>query len=584
MREKVYTGIMASPGIVIGRAYLLDRRKVVVAGQRIEEVSVKEEVARFKQAVELSKSQLEDLKKRFTKGIGKSHLYILETHIMLLDDKLLVDGTVKRIKEAHLNAEGALKETIEAIALKFDTIEDEYLRERKHDVEQVGERILRNLVGHKQESLADIKGEAVIIAHDLAPSDTFMMRKDKILGFATDAGSRTSHTAILARSMGIPAAVGLENITAAVKTGDVVVLDGIHGVVIVDPDEETFLDYLKKQRQYKYFEQELENIKDLPAETLDGETILLEGNIELPEEVASVADHGGSGIGLYRTEFLFMNRPTLPTEEEHYAAYRQVAERAAPQEVVVRTFDLGGDKIALSAAFEKEANPALGLRAIRFSLKKQDIFKVQLRGLLRASAHGNIKILYPMISGLPELYATKAILAEVKAELRAEGRAFNEHLKVGVMIEIPSAALIADLLAAEVDFFSVGTNDLIQYTLAIDRLNEHVAYMYEPLDPAVLRLLRKIAQAAREANIPLAMCGEMAGDPLYAAILIGMGFNALSMNVASIPWVKKIIRSVRMQDAVELAALVIAQPTAERSRQTAVRFMEERFPELAAEL
>jgi len=575
---------MASPGIVIGRAYLLDRRKVVVAGQRIEEVSVKDEVTRFKQAVELSKSQLEDLKKRFTKGHGKPHLYILDTHIMLLEDKMLVDGTVKRIKENLLNAEGALKETIEAISLKFDTIEDEYLRERKHDVEQVGERILRNLVGHKQESLADIKGEAVIIAHDLAPSDTLMMRKDKILGFATDAGSRTSHTAILARSLGIPAAVGLENITAAVKTGDVVILDGIHGVVIVDPDEETFLDYLKKQRRYKYFEQELENIKDLPAETLDGQVILLEGNIELPEEVASVADHGGSGIGLYRTEFLFMNRLTLPTEEEHYAAYRQVAERAAPQEVVVRTFDLGGDKIAISTGFEKEANPALGLRAIRFSLKKQDIFRVQLRGILRASAHGNIKILYPMISGLPELYATKAILAEVKVELRAEGRAFNENMKVGVMIEIPSAALIADLLAAEVDFFSVGTNDLIQYTLAIDRQNEHVAYMYEPLDPAVLRLLQKVSDAAREANIPLAMCGEMAGDPLYAAILIGMGFKVLSMNVASIPWVKKIIRSVRMQDALELASLVISQPTAERSRQTAVRFMEERFPELSAEL
>ena len=584
MHEKVYRGIMASPGIVIGRAYLLDRRKVVVAGQRIEEVSVKDEVARFKRAVELSKSQLEDLKKRFTKGLGKSHLYILDTHIMLLEDKMLVDGTVKRVKETHLNAEGALKETIEAISLKFDTIEDEYLRERKHDVEQVGERILRNLVGHKQESLTDIKGEAVIIAHDLAPSDTLMMRKDKILGFATDAGSRTSHTAILARSLGIPAAVGLENITAAVKTGDVVILDGIHGVVIVDPDEETFLDYLKKQRRYKYFEQELENIKDLPAETLDGQIVLLEGNIELPEEVASVADHGGCGIGLYRTEFLFMNRLTLPTEEEHYAAYRQVAERADPQEVVVRTFDLGGDKIAISTGFEKEANPALGLRAIRFSLKKQDIFRVQLRGILRASAHGNIKILYPMISGLPELYATKAILAEVKAELRAEGRAFNENMKVGVMIEIPSAALIADLLAAEVDFFSVGTNDLIQYTLAIDRQNEHVAYMYEPLDPAVLRLLQKVSDAAREANIPLAMCGEMAGDPLYAAILIGMGFNVLSMNVASIPWVKKVIRSVRMQDALELASLVIAQPTAERSRQTAVRFMEERFPELAAEL
>ena len=584
MQEKVYTGIMASPGIVIGRAYLLDRRKVVVAGQRIEEISVKDEVARFKRAIALSKGQLEDLKKRFTKGLGKSHLYILDTHIMLLEDKMLVDGTVKRVKESHLNAEGALKETIEAISLKFDTIEDEYLRERKHDVEQVGERVLRNLVGHKQESLADIKGEAVIIAHDLAPSDTLMMRKDKILGFATDAGSRTSHTAILARSLGIPAAVGLENITSAVKTGDVVILDGIHGVVIVDPDEETFLDYLKKQRRYKYFEQELENIKDLPAETLDGKLILLEGNIELPEEVASVADHGGSGIGLYRTEFLFMNRLTLPTEEEHYAAYRQVAERAAPREVVVRTFDLGGDKIAVSTGFEKESNPALGLRAIRFSLKQQDIFRVQLRGILRASAHGNIKILYPMISGLHELYATKTILAEVKAELRAEGRAFNEQMQVGVMIEIPSAALIADLLAAEVDFFSVGTNDLIQYTLAIDRLNEHVAYMYEPLDPAVLRLLQMVSDAARKANIPLAMCGEMAGDPLYAAILIGMGFTVLSMNVASIPWVKKIIRSVRMQDALELASLVLAQPTAERSRQAAVQFMDERFPELAAEL
>ncbi len=584
MQEKVYRGIMASPGIVIGRAYLLDRRKVVVAGQRIEEISVKDEVSRFKRAVELSKSQLEELKKRFSKGLGKSHLYILDTHIMLLDDKMLVDGTVKCVRESHLNAEGALKKTIETIILKFDKIEDEYLRERKHDVEQVGERILRNLVGHKQESLADIKGEAVIIAHDLAPSDTLMMRKDKILGFATDAGSRTSHTAILARSLGIPAAVGLENITAAVKTGDVVILDGIHGVVIVDPDEETFLDYLKKQRRYKYFEQELENIKDLQAETLDGKVVLLEGNIELPEEVASVADHGGSGIGLYRTEFLFMNRLTLPTEEEHYAAYRQVAERAAPQEVVVRTFDLGGDKIAVSTGFERESNPALGLRAIRFSLKQQDIFKVQLRGILRASAHGNIKILYPMISGLPELYAAKAILSEMKAELRAEGKAFKEDLQVGVMIEIPSAALIADLLAVEVDFFSVGTNDLIQYTLAIDRLNEHVAYMYEPLDPAVLRLLQKVSDAAREAKIPLAMCGEMAGDPLYAAILIGMGFNVLSMNVASIPWVKKIIRSVRMQDALELASLVIAQPTAELSRQTAVRFMEERFPELAAEL
>ncbi len=584
MHEKVYRGIVASPGIVIGRAYLLDRRKIVVAGRRIEEVSIKDEVARFKRAVDLSKTQLEELKKRFSKGLGKSHLYILDTHIMLLEDKMLVDGTVKRIKESRLNAEGALKETIAAIGIKFDTIEDEYLRERKHDVEQVGERILRNLVGHKQESLSDIKDEAVIIAHDLAPSDTLMMRKDKILGFATDAGSRTSHTAILARSLGLPAAVGLENITAAVKTGDVVILDGIHGVVIVDPDEETFLDYLKKQRRYKYFEQELEKLKTLSAETLDGHVIKLQGNIELPEEVASVAEHGGVGIGLYRTEFLFMNRQTLPTEEEHYNAYRHVAEKASPHEVVIRTLDVGGDKISFPGIVEKEANPALGLRAIRFCLQKRDIFRTQLRGILRATVHGNIKILYPMISGLPELYETKKILEEVKGELRSEGKAFNEHVEIGMMIEIPSAAMISDLLAVEVNFFSVGTNDLIQYTLAIDRQNEHVAYMYEPLDPAVLRLLQRVSDAAHQAGITLAMCGEMAGDPIYAAILLGMGFQNLSMNVASIPWVKKVVRSVRMQDAVELASLVMRQPTAALARKTAENFIEERFPDLAAEL
>jgi phosphotransferase system enzyme I (PtsI) len=584
MHEKIYRGIMASPGIVIGRAYLLDRRKIVVAGQRIEDVSVKDEVSRFKRAVELSKSQLEDLKKRFSKGIGKSHLYILDTHIMLLGDKMLVDDTVKRIKEAHINAEGALTETISVIGLKFDTIEDEYLRERKRDVEQVGERVLRNLVGHRQESLADIKDEAVIIAHDLAPTDTLQMRKDKILGFATDAGSRTSHTAILARSLGIPAAVGLENITAAVKTGDVVILDGLHGVVIVDPDEETFLDYLKKQRRYKYFEQELEKLKTLPAETLDGHVVQLQGNIELPEEATSAADHGGSGIGLYRTEFLFLNRQTLPTEEEHYRAYRHVAEKAYPHEVVIRTLDVGGDKIGLPGGHEKESNPALGLRAIRFCLQKRDLFRTQLRGILRATAHGNIKILYPMISGLPELYETKKILEEARTELRAEGKKFNEEAEIGIMIEIPSAAMIADLLAREVNFFSVGTNDLIQYTLAIDRQNEHVAYMYEPLDPAVLRLLHRVSDAAHKAKITLAMCGEMAGDPLYAAILIGMGFQNLSMNVASIPWVKKVIRSVRMRDAVELASLVMQQPTAALARKTAENFMEDRFPDLWAEL
>lgn len=583
-QEKTYRGIGASPGIVIGRAYLLDRRKVVVAGQRIERVSVKDETVRFKKALDTSRTQLVELKKRFSKGIGKSHLYILETHIMLLEDKMLVEDTIRRIKEDLLNAEGALQETLGVIGRKFDLIEDEYLRERKHDVEQVVERILRNLTGHKQESLANIKDEAVIIAHDLAPSDTLMMRKDKILGFATDVGSRTSHTAIVARSIGIPAAVGLESITAEVKTGDVVILDGIHGVMIVDPEEETFLDYLKKQRRYKYFEQELDKLKPLSAETVDGHVVRLQGNIELPEEVDTVVDHGGAGVGLYRTEFLFMNRASLPTEDEHYTAYRHVVERSIPYEVVIRTLDVGGDKIALPGIHEKEANPALGLRAIRFCLKRRDIFKTQLRGILRASVHGKIKLLFPMISGLSELYEAKQILSEVKEELWREGKAFDQNMSTGIMIEVPAAAMIADLLAVEVDFFSVGTNDLIQYMLAIDRANEHVAYMYEPLDPAVLRMLKRVSDAAHAAKIELAMCGEMAGDALYAAILIGLGFQSLSMNVASIPWVKKVIRSVRMADARELASLVMQQPTADLSKNQAELFMHDRFPELMAEL
>ena len=584
MSEKIFNGIGASPGIVIGRVYLLDRKKVVVAGQRIEDVNVKSEVVRFKKAVEVSKVQLEDIRKRYTRDLGKSHRYILDTHIMLLEDKLLVEGTVKRIKDARINSEGALRDTIDAIAKKFDSIEDEYLRERKHDVEQVAERVLRNLTGKKQESLAEISEEAVVIAHDLAPSDTLMMRKDKVLGFATEMGSRTSHTAIVARSMGIPAAAGLEKITAFVRTGDVVILDGNHGTVIVDPDEATFLDYLRRQQRYKYFEMELDKLRDLTAETLDGKRIHLQGNIELPDEVATVAKHGGMGIGLYRTEFLFLNRQHLPTEEQHYVAYRDVAERAAPNEVVIRTLDVGGDKLALPDQYEQEPNPALGLRAIRFCLQNRGIFRTQLRGIFRASAHGKIKILYPMISALPELQEIKRLMDEVRSELRAEGVPFDERLEIGVMIEIPSAALTADLLAPEVDFFSIGTNDLIQYTLAIDRTNEHVAFMYEPLEPAVLRLLQRVAHAAHEGKIGLAMCGEMAGDPLYAAILMGLGFEYLSMNVAAIPWVKKVVRSVRMQDAVELADLVMRQPTAVLARQAALSFMHQRFPELMAEI
>jgi phosphotransferase system enzyme I (PtsI) len=576
---KVYHGIGVSLGVAIGKAYVVDRNRISVSRKQISDDEVKEELARFKRAVATSKDQLGDIRKKLSQDIGEEHGYILDSHLMILDDKMLINGTIEIIKGQSVNSEYALKEVISRFMSIFNGIGDEYLRERKADIEHVGERILRNLSGKKVESLTDIPEEAVVVAHDLAPSDTFQMRRDRAVAFVTDIGSSTSHTAIMARSLELPAVVGLEKISRDVQTGDAIIVDGNQGVVVVNPDQQTFLDYLERQRRYKYFEKELIKLTDLPTRTLDGHEVQLAANIEIPEEMDAILRYGPKGVGLFRTEFLFLNRNELPSEEEHFLACKKVVEKMDPHPVVARTFDLGGDKVPIEMPIKDEVNPALGLRAVRFSLWQKDIFKAQIRGILRASAYGNLKMMYPMVSGISELRQANEITRQAMDELRRDNVPFNEDIEIGVMVEIPSAGMIADLLAGEADFFSVGTNDLIQYALAIDRLNEHVAYLYEPLHPAVLRFLKMIVDAGHKHNIPVAMCGEMAGEPFYALILMGLGFDELSMNPHSIPRMKKIIRQSELKEAVSLTEKVMGFATAEETWGFVAEYMARHFPE-----
>jgi phosphoenolpyruvate-protein phosphotransferase (PTS system enzyme I) len=574
-----YNGIGVSSGIAIGKAFVIDRNRIPVTRLSIAEDEVPSEIVRFKNAVATSKDQLKDIRKKLSADFGDEHGYILDTHMMILDDKMLINGTAEIIKNQLVNSEYALKEVLTRFTNIFNAMGDAYLRERKIDIEHVGERVLRNLSGKKSETLSDVPEDAVVVAHDIAPSDTFQMRRDNVLAFVTDIGSNTSHTAIMARSLELAAVVGLESISKDVKTGDFIIVDGNQGVVVVNPDQDTFIDYLDRQRRFKYFEKELIKISKLPGMTLDGREVHLAANVEIPEDMDAILDHGAKGVGLFRTEFLFLNRQEMPTEEEHFQACKAIAEKMDPHTVVVRTFDLGGDKIPVPVPIKDEVNPALGLRAIRFSLMKKDIFKGQLRGILRASAFGNLKLMFPMISGVSEIRKAQAVVQEAMDELRTEKIPFNENIDIGVMIEVPSAGVTADIIAKEAAFFSVGTNDLIQYTLAIDRTNEHVAYLYEPLHPAVLRLLLSIVDAGHKAGIPVAMCGEMAGEPLYSLVLMGLGFDELSMTPYSIPRMKKIIRQSTMAEAVELAKRALEFATAEESRNFVVQYMAERFPE-----
>ncbi len=577
--NKFVQGIGASPGIIAGKAYLIERFKVRLPQKRIGSEGVDGEVKRFLSAIQESKNQLTEIKEKILDPQVRKHSFILDVHLMILNDEMLLQDTIDTIRKRKVNAEWALDLTLEKLDAAFNAIEDEYLRERRSDLHYVTARIFRNLLGKKHDDISRIKGKVIVVAHDLSPADTLQMNLKHVAGFITDIGGKVSHTAILSRSLGIPSVVGLEVATAIINGGDLLIIDGETGQVVINPTDEVSQSFLERKRRVRSVEREILKYASLPAETRDGVRIRLQANIEMVEEIASAKMHGAEGIGLYRTEILYLNRKDLPTEEEHFQTYRRLVESIYPATATVRTLDIGGDKFLPNYSKNNELNPALGLRAIRFSLKEIEIFKIQLRGILRASVHGKLRILFPMISGIEEIRKAKSVLEEVKKDLAKAKVPFDEKIEVGAMIEIPSASDIADILAREVDFFSIGTNDLIQYALAVDRINEHVSYLYEPLHPAVLRILRWVVQSGHRAGISVAICGEMAAEPTYVIVLLGLGLDEFSMNPVSIPKVKKVLRMSRFEETRSLVEQLFQFSTVSEIERFVRNWMAKRFPE-----
>ena len=577
-------GIGASPGVAIGRCWPIDRRRVRAPKRRVGPEEVENELGRLKTALEISELQLAEVREKVAESEGKlgapEHAAILDMHRMMLKDEMLVHEAQRLIREERVNAEWAVKRAVRKIKNAFHEHADEYFKERRADVDYVGERVLKNLLGQAPDVDEQPPEGAIIVAHDLSPADTaLLLHERKVAAFVTDGGAKTSHTAIVARALEVPAVVGLGRITSLVDRGDWLAVDGARGIVVVNPTPDERAQYEEAREKYQAEEKALLETADLPAETQDGLRVKLGGNIEFAEEVPSLLSHGGEGVGLYRTEFLFLGRAEMPSEDEHYEAYKEVLEGLAPRPVTIRTFDLGADKLPAGMRVQAD-NPSLGLRAIRYSLRQPDMFRTQLRALLRASVHGNLRIMFPMISGVAELRAAKKIVAEVRAELELTGVAVAKQIPVGIMIELPSAALIADRLAAESDFFSIGTNDLIQYTIGIDRRNKDVAYLYKPLHLAVLRLVRMVCEAGKAAKVPVAMCGEMAGDPMNVLVLVGLGVTELSMNGPSIPLVKRVLRAAKASDARALAKRLLDLTTADDIEREVKAEMTRRFPGL----
>jgi len=578
--ELLLEGMAVAPGIAEGKVLIHFQEEDAIPFRDLSEEELDGEVARFEAALLATRKELGTLQSRLEESTSSGDAGIFDAHLLVLEDPTLIDEVIKGIRREKHNAEFVFQGVAHRFIKTLSSIDDPYLRERAVDLEDVTRRVVRHLLGKSGQRLAGHDRNHIIVADELTPSDTATLNRENVAGFITEKGSRTSHTAIMARSLGIPAIVGMEGICHKLENGWSILMDGYSGKVYLNPTSETLARYQKIAEEKEHIEEGLETLRESDSSTLDGRHITLAANIELPEELDDVAACGADGIGLYRTEFLYFNRITPPDEEEQYTVYKQVAERIAPRAVIIRTLDIGGDKPTECLDLGQEQNPFLGCRAIRFCLNNPEIFKTQLRAILRAAVHGNLKIMFPMISGHEELLHAKALLAESIAELHERGVPHNPGIELGIMIEVPSAAIMADLLAREVKFFSVGTNDLLQYLMAVDRGNERIAHLHDPANPAVVRILKTVVDAAHAAGIWVGVCGELAGDIEYTPMLVGLGIDELSASAALVPRVKKAIRSLDLTACRELVDLALSGAQSAEIYARTMGLARTRYPDL----
>ena len=578
--EKRFHGVGVSPGIARGTVYVLRPDEEEPLVRHIDESEIPGEIARFEAALVQTRMQILEMQARIAEAIGAKDAGIFDAHLLVVEDRTLIDEVLRTLYRDKTNIENVFQLVANRYAKTLSEIDDPYLRERVMDINDVTRRIVHNLMGKNPRTVAEIDVPHILVSHNLTPSDTAQLNRILVLGFATDVGSRTSHTAIMARSLNIPAVVGLHDVSTFLETGDQVLLDGYNGFFIVNPSDQTLWEYGELEVKKTAVEEKLEELRETPSTTVDGRHIILSANIELPSDVELVKASGAEGIGLYRTEFFYINKEELPSEEDQYATYAEVARAILPNSVIIRTLDLGGDKFMSALNLPEELNPVLGWRAIRFCLERPEVFKTQLRAILRASAIGNIRMMYPMISGVDELRRANAVLDECRQELRAEGIPFNEEMEVGAMIEVPSAALVADLLAREVDFFSIGTNDLIQYTIAVDRVNERIAHLYEPTHPAIIRLIKMAVNAAHAHNLWVGVCGEMAAEIALTPLLVGLGVDELSTGAALVPRVKRAVQSLDVGTCLQFVESIKNLESAEAIMERCVAIAREHYPEL----
>jgi phosphotransferase system enzyme I (PtsI) len=579
-QEKRCQGVPASPGIARGPIHVFSIETDDVVKYHIDPAQVSDEIARFESALIQTRVQILEMQQQIAEAIGAKDAGIFDAHLLVVEDQTLIDEVLRKLEADHCNVEFVFQEVANRYVESLSRIDDPYLRERALDIQDVTRRVIRNLQGKSPRPFLSVDHPHILVAHNLTPSDTATMNRDQVRGLALDLGSRTSHTAIMARSLGIPSVVGLHDATENLETGTPALIDGYHGLLIVHPSEETLREYDEIERQKGAIAERLTQLRETKSTTSDGRHVVLSANIELPDEVDAVLANGAEGVGLYRTEFLYLNQTTLPSEEEQFEIYRRVAQRVAPDPLIIRTLDLGGDKLSENSESGDELNPFLGWRAIRFCLENLDIFKAQLRAILRASVGRNVKMMFPMISGLDEVRRGLQIVDECKNELRREGSAFYDELEIGVMIEVPTAAIMADLIAREVDFFSIGTNDLIQYSIAIDRTNERVAHLYQPSHPSIVRLLKMVADAAHANGIWVGVCGEMAGEILFTPLLLGLGMDELSAGASLVPLVKNAVQRLTMTECTQLVEKALQLDTSAAVLERCTDVAQRNYPEL----